>query len=409
MFSAKVVAANLAKLESAFKFETRPYSIAEVEEFTRGLQGAVDKKGLPLRPLTPSEDIFIKNEMILTKVDFRYWAERYSTINVKGRGTGHLVPFLDSQEFLLSKIAAIELDIFEGRRLDGILLNVLKAARQVGVSTLAEMIGAHKFSTQDGLFGLIAAGVPDDSGYLFGMLELCLESLPWFLRPAEKSHVKNSEIEFDGGSHIWLGAGKSMKGVAGARGNLGRGRTLAFVHLTELSTWEFPDQIDDALMPTMHEQVLPFAIFESTAKGRDNWWHRHWKLNKDGKHRFKNVFIPWYAEPRYSKPAPPDWTPLPSTIAHGNRCEETSPRWFGRVFHLTREQLYWYETKRAYSESPEKDDLRKFLEEYGSADDDECFQLSGKGIFKPKLIQEMVDRARPLAAMVEVKPMKEII
>jgi len=409
MFHKTVIAANLAKLEAAFHFETRPYSIEEVEEFTRGLQGAVDKKGNPLRPLLPDEEIFIKNELILTKIDYEYWAERYSTINVAGRGSGRIVPFLDSQRFLLNRIGQVELDIHEGRRHDGILLNVLKAARQVGVSTISESIAAHKFSTQDSLFGLIAAGVPDDSAYLFGMLELSLSSLPWFLRPGEKGHVKNAEIEFDGGSHVWVGAGKSMKGVAGARGNLARGKTLAFVHLTELSTWEVPDQIDSGLLPTMHRQAGLFSIFESTAKGRDNWWHRHWRKCSGGKDRFTNVFIPWYAEPRYSLPAPVDWTPAPSTVAHGNRCEETSPRWFGRIFRLTRDQLYWYESTRSYYESPEKDDLRSFLEEFGAADDDECFQLSGKGIFKPKLIQEMVDRARPLAAMVEVKPMKEIL
>jgi hypothetical protein len=168
--------------------------VEEVEEFTRGLQGAVDKKGNLLRPILPDEDIFIKNEMILTKVSYKYWAERYSTINMAGRGSGRIVPFLDSQQFLLNRIASVELDIFEGRRHDGILLNVLKAARQVGVSTLSENIAAHRCSTQDSLFGLIAAGVPDDSAYLFGMLELCLGALPWFLRPGEKAHVKNSEI-----------------------------------------------------------------------------------------------------------------------------------------------------------------------------------------------------------------------
>lgn len=416
MFSEKVVAAQREKLEASFNRKLQEYSISEVDDFRARLANAYDAKNQPIRSPTREEATFIQNELLLTKIDFRYWASRYCHINVKGTQLGRLFPLLESQSFLLQRIAKIEEEIFEGRHQDGILVNVLKAARQVGISTIAEAIGAHRFSTQNNIYGLIASDTPGEagSGYLFGMFELMLENLPPYLRPVEKAHVKNSEIEFDGGSHIWVGAGKSMKGTTGQRGQLARGKTLGFCHLSELSTWDIGDQIDSALLPTMHPQPNLFVLFESTAKGRDgrmvrNWWHKHWRVCASRKfdREFVNVFIPWYAEPSYSKIPPVDWEPAATTLAHARRCEETSPRWFGHRVTLKREQLYWYEMKRAYFEA--KDDLRSFLEEYGAADDDECFQMAGRGIFSPQLVQKIVDNAKPLVAMAEVKPLREVV
>lgn len=412
MFHPTVIAQNRAKLEQAFEREVVEYPREICAEMCARLRDAVGKKGELVRDITSEERVFIENEKLMTKVSFEYWAARYCTINVKGHGVDTLHQFLDSQRFVLDRIAQIELDIMEGRHRDGILCNILKASRQVGVTTLSTAIGAHRFTTRDHQYGLIASDTPGEqgSGFIFGMFEMMLENLPWFLRPVEKSHVKNEEIEFDGGSHIWVGAGKSMKGITGKRGQLGRGKTYSFVHLSELSTWEIAGQIDSALLPTMHSSPNLFALFESTAKGRGDWWHRHWRICSSARtsfRDFRNIFIPWYAEAKLASTPPADWVPADTTLAHARRCEESAPRWFGHKISLTPEQLYWYESTRAYYES--KDDLISFLEEFGAADDDECFQHAGRGIFKPAQIQKMLDRARPLMIMAEVRPMKEIV
>lgn len=395
MYDAEVTADRTARVEEHFNFSLTRYSVAEVAEFRDRLQNAWDDKGADLRALSTEELRFVQNEILFGKVDFSYWAERYCYVNLAGADVGPLYPLWESQRLILEKIAELERRTYFDDHPDGILVNILKA-RQLGASTLAEAMLAHRITTQSNIFGLIAADVPEQSGFTFDMLERVVEYLPRYLLPTKTDHVKNAEIAFDTGSHIWVGSGKSIRGVEQRRGQLGRGKSLSCVHLTELSTWESTEQIDAALMPTIHIHPQALVLFESTAKGRNNWWHHHWKSSKAGIGRFTPVFIPWYAErSRYWLPAPPQWMPAPDTLAHARRCEETGPRWVGKDVRLTRNQLYWYETTR--DTYKEKGQLHVFLEEMAS-DDEEAFQHSGYGIFSLEVIEKLREVARPMAA-----------
>lgn len=399
MYHPQVISAARARLEEAYGVSLQEHSPEECKAWCDRLSSAWDEeKSTQIRTLTPEENIFVQNELLLTKIDFRYWAQRYAMIVTKSGGLHPMFPLLDSQEFVYQKMA--ELEATSEDRHDGILVNVLKAARQVGVSTLSEALIAHRLSTQNYIFALIAAGVPEDSGHLFSIMERMLENLPWWLRPQETDHVKNTEIVFDGGARVWTGAGKSMKGSYGQRGQIARGRTPHMVHLTELSTWESPDQIDDSLMPAVPEQPRTLALFESTAKGRGNWWHRHWQKSKAGLGRFTCVYIPWYVEKSYTRPAPSSWIPNENTHIHAKKIEETSEMWAGKQIIPTRDQLYWYETKRMEYEIDDK--LAAFLEEFGSIDDDECFQNSGRGVVPSKVLEILKNTARPIGGTFEL-------
>lgn len=408
MFHPRLVSKAVRTLESAFSCDLVEHTADEIREWTGRLADAIDEKGKPARPQTQEEQQFIRNELLMTKASFEYWATRYAKINVAGAGLGSLFPLLDSQEFVLSRLAELELAAAEGGLQEGIFVNILKAARQVGVSTLAEAIGAHRFTTQNHIFGMIAGAAPEGASYLFGMFERYVENLPWWLRPRITDHVKNVEMAFDGGAHIWVGAGKNMAGSEGQRGQLGRGKTLSFCHLTELSTWENPDQIDDALMPAFPKAPRTFVLFESTAKGKGNWWEKHWILSKKGltDPKFAVIYIPWYVERKYATVPPEGWQPKPETLAYATKVEDLSERWAGRRVRLLRSQMYWYEVKRASLE--EKGKLKEFLEEFGSIDDEECFQHSGHSVIPLEVQQAFRDRARPIAGVFEVRPMREI-
>lgn len=399
MYSQKVIDARIESFEATYRRALVEYPAKEVPEWRKRLSDAVDKKGNSLRELEAEEVDFINNELLLSKISFPYWAERYCAINLQGKDVGPMYPLWESQRLILEKIANLEERTYFDRHPDGILANILKA-RQLGASTLAEAMGAHRVTTQANVFGLVAADVPEQSGFTFDMLERVVEHLPWYLKPRTTEHVKNTEIVFDTGSHVWVGSGKSTRGTEGKRGQLGRGKTLSYVHLTELSTWEDAAQIDDALMPALHIQPAILALFESTAKGRHNWWHDHWLAAKQGIDRFTPIFIPWYAEKsRYWYPAPVGWHPSPDTLAHARTCEETGPRWVGQPVRLTRNQLYWYEQTR--SSYTAKGVLYKFLEEY-CADDLEAFQFSGYGVFELETIEKIRARARPISGVLQV-------
>lgn len=390
------------------------YSISDSAQLTGLITQAVDEKGSLVRALLPEEQTFIAASRFLTILDYRYFAERFCYIDDEGRGLRPLFPLWESQEFVLQKLADLELSRELTNHPDGLLLNVLKA-RQLGVSTLAESLVAHRVLTVPHTRALAGADVEDQAGYLFRMVDRLYQQLPWFLKVARLNFVKNREMIFSNQSYLKTAWGKSTRGalqsvtgVEGSKGAIGRGQTFSVMHISELATWDNPEQLDSALFPAIpvHRQTL--GILESTAEIAGDWWHLHWQTAAAGEGRFVNLFIPWYAEPKkYSLPAPVDWSPGIKALEHAMKCAIDSPKWMGRVVTLSRDQLYWYERTRTYYEK--KNELPRFLREY-CADDQECFQYAGRAIFTIEQL-EAIDAAgskRPLKDVWAVEPAREI-
>lgn len=381
--------------------------------FRDQLADAVDDKGNPTRSLTTEEDAFITHERLLSTLDFRYWAERWAYVAKETQDTEPIFPLWTSQELLLARIGEIEAVRHAEGSPDGILINCLKA-RQLGASTIVEVILAHGVTTQRGLRGLVAGDVQEQSQYMFGMAETVITNLPWWLKPPLQAHQRGLRWAATTGSSLQAAWGKSARGGLAdrekAKGNLGRGRTYSRVHLSELSSWERPEQINDALLPGVPIRPRVFGAFESTAKGRYDWWHEHWLATEKGLRvsgrRFDNVFIPWYIEPdKYWLPAPAGWAPAATTLAHSAAVEIDSPKWcLGRTIRLSREQLYWYESTRAAYDSA--DELYKFFEEFCSTPT-EAFQHAGRSIFSAKTLERCKSYERP-PILVRVRPAKDI-
>lgn len=361
----------------------------------------------PSRRLTPEEDAFVAGERLLFKIDFRYGAERYFFINAGGTGLQRLFPLWETQEIFLGELARLQDDRLASGHPDGLLLNCLKA-RQGGISTLGAALVTQRVITQTHIRALLASDVPDNSGSegLFGMYERLVANLPWWLAPAEKFHAKNQHIIFETGSAILVESGKSMKGglqdKGGSKGQLGRSKTFSTVHLTELSTWEAPEQIDDSLMPAVPRSPRTLGIKESTAKGRHNWHHEDWLIGQRGRGRWTNVFIPWYAEEtKYWLPAPVAWVPSEDTLLEARKAAAAGPLYLHREVTLSRNQLYWWEETRATYAA--KGQLARFLEEFAS-DPESCFQASGMSIFTLDQLQYLQRLVRPMIDCWTVAP-----
>ena len=367
------------------------------------------------RALTPEELYFVFSERTRSRIDYAYWAERYSTINIDASTIGPLYPLWESQKLILAEIGRIQLERTESNYPDGVLIDILKA-RQLGASTLCSSILCHRTTTHPHTFGLLASDVPDNSAFLYDMYERQLDHLPWWMKPTIVERVKNDEIVYDTGSRLFVGASKSTRGadklkrdsIEGKKGQLGRGRTIAVGHLSEIATWTNPHQIDSSFLPTVPYSPVVFVAKESTAQGWGprNWWYQDWQLAKAGKSRTRAIFIPWYAEPtKYRLPAPLSWSPADETLVHARRAEEFGPRWMHRSVSLTRDQLYWYEQARSVAD--EKDVLGDFLQEF-PADDEEAFQMAGHSIFTVKTIERIKAQSRPLCGMVEISPNRQM-
>lgn len=392
------------------------YSPDDSATFTADISYAYDEESSTLRrALTEDEQRFINATKLRVIFDYPYFAERFCWIDEEGHGLRRLCPLWESQKLVLDQLARLEMANVQSGSPDGLLLNILKA-RQLGVSTFAESLVFHRIVTRHHVRALCGADVEDQAGYLFRMVVRLYDQLPWFLRPGKVYFTKNRELSLTNQCYLktaWgkstRGALQSVSGAEGSKGSIGRGQTFSVVHISELPTWENPEQLDTALLPAIPYNADTLVLYEATAEHAGDWWHTHWLASGEGEGRFRNIFIPWSAEPsKYSLPAPIDWSPSSSTVAHADKCERDSPKWYGgRTVTLNRDQLYWYEKTRRFYES--KGQLYKFLKEY-PADDHECFQYAGRSVFTLEQL-EAIDRAgslRPLKDVWTVEPALEI-
>jgi len=420
MYHPAVVAAREAQLLAApalgrlYPHGLPIYSVDDSAVLTAQLRGIHTEKGGLSRNLTPEEDAFIAATRLRIILDFEYFAARFVRIDQEGHGLRPLYPLWESQRFVLEVLGRLERERLAAGHPDGLLLNILKA-RQLGESTLAETLAAHRLLTRPHTRALAGADVEEQAGYLFRMIARIYDHLPWFLQPQRLTYVKNRELSFANGSFVKTAWGKSTRGALiatsgqeGSKGAIGRGQTYAVVHISELATWENPEQLDAALFPTIPVHPETLVILESTAEFAGDWWHQHWQVSGTGLGRFTNVFIPWGVEPsKYALPAPPTWSPSSATREVAAKAERELQRWLGRTALLTRDQLYWYEQTRAFYQK--KGDLGTFLKEYPS-DDQECFQYAGKAIFTIEQL-DAIDAAgskRKLLDVWTVEPARDI-
>lgn len=381
-------------------FDPPEWTPAQTAAWEARLADAFDvEKGQRVRNLSKEEDLFILGEKLRCKSDFRYWAERYAKIRSEG-GSLITIPLRRTQHIVLKKLGAFELQSAETN--DGVLALTCKA-RQLGLSTITELIIAHKAFFYAHRYGLIASDIPENSAYLFDMIERVFENLPWWLAPTKTEHVKNDEIVFGGiDTKIKVGWGNSTRGQKGqARSRLGQGTTINMFHGSELATWTNAHQIDSSVTPALPRHQNTFAMLESTALGRGNWWHETWNASTKGLGRFRPIFIPWCVEAeKYAIPAPANWVPGDITTAHAAKVERVVADWCGIKMSLNRSQLYWYEQMRA--EAIMKRQLHVFSAEYAS-DPDECFANSGMSAFSAEAINNASQRLSPLAGLAEVR------
>lgn len=184
--------------------------------------------------------------------------------------------------------------------------------------------------------------------------------------------------------------------------------TNSVVHISELATWDYPEQLDGSLMPGVPVNPDSLVIFESTAESAGDWWHRHWLACEEGvsPRDFENLFIPWCVEPaKYSLPPPDDWTPSDETQRVARTIERDSAQWIGSPLTLSRPQLYWYETTRAYY--TRKHQLHQLFKEFPS-NPHECFQYAGRSIFTWDELERIDQQAKKVIDVWAVEPSREI-
>lgn len=382
MYDPDLTSRQIERVERALGRKLRRLPVHLVDEWVAHL---ADKEGTSL---TPEESEFIENELILARLDFQYWAERYCWIIDDERNLQRLTLW-HSQKVLLKFIARLEVEMRDrhakGEKVDGIRV-ILHKARQLGATMVSQALNVHRCNFNANVTSLIASAAPDKTAMIFERAQRIYTNMPWWMRGKLKQKTQEFGMAWaDLDSRIVLQDGSQKSGV-------GQGETWEFVHLTECASWENPRTITHDLFPAIARSPKTLAILESTAQGMGNWWHEFTEQARAGDTTWTYVFIPWYIEPkRWRRTPPPLWAPSSTTELHAKKVEETSSLFTldGSSVILDREQLYWYETMRSqyYKEGA----LAEFLTNY-CATPEESFQHSTQGAFDTETIDALALR-----------------
>lgn len=386
MYSTKVIEQNIERYEANTGEKLHRLDIHVVDTFVEQLKGILNDKGERTRDFTPNEIKFIKNELLMSKFDFRYWAERYGWfIPVEG-GLSRFTAWA-SQEIVLRHMAELEEAMWEakanGHTVDGILL-VLHKARQLGATQLGQFLIRHRFNFMDHIRCMIASKDESTTLKVLNRGNTIFNHMPFWMQAEQQYNTKDNGITLSKlGNFLSLGNGMQSDGI-------GMGETYENGHLTECAAWNNPAiSIEHNFFPTIPQSTNAFAILESTAQGRGNWWHTFTENVRKGKSRWRYVFVPWYVEKtaKYRRTPPANWEPSEYTRQHADLVERTSPMFlFGETRRLERDQMYWYETTR--EEYYEKGTLHLFLTNY-CATPEESFQHSSVSAFSADTLEAL--------------------
>jgi hypothetical protein len=269
----------------------------------------------------------------------------------------------------------------EEKRSDRKVRLILLKSRQIGGTAFSEAIVAHMVFLNPRTQGLIASDHPDNSLTLWRTLIRLYDYLPGWMRPRKDAKAKATNLhlsELD--SDVIVGSGNQVT-------TLGQGMNIDVVHLTEVSTWIYPEYIDADLMPAFESSRKHHStcVFESTGSGaKGNWFYEQFTAARRGDNLFAPVFIAWYLRPGWKMDAA-GIELTPETLEVARRIKRDDG------IELSKEQLAWYQVKKRDMSSRGKLDL--FYQEFPSSIE-EAFQTGLRSVFPITLRSKLREQLR---------------
>ena len=366
--------------------------------------GAAEKLSKLTRPYTSEEQAFVRSETILTRYDFRYWAERYGWREIdseQGGGIG-LSDFWPSQERALEQIAQQEEENYAQFQKHGFadgIRGVWHKTRQQGATALLRLIAGHRLSCYSNIRAIAASLDDTKIREIYKRDKIWYDNLPAFLKPQIQYDVKDSHLSF----------AKLKSAITYQQANqeagIGTSQQFDIWHMTEVALWDNPWRLEFDFLPAVPRSINTFGAFESTANGRGegNFWYEFTESVRKKEEGFESwiyVFTPWYLNSNKNRKAAPfDWSPNELTVEHAELIERTSAEFCGRTVHPSRDQLYWWESE--YKRNKRLGTLNIFLTNY-PATPEQSFQHSAHAALPLETIERMRTRSRmPMLYAVE--------
>lgn len=326
---------------------------------------------------------------IRIREDVCFWFAFLVYIKRKGGGENILFTLNRPQRRLVSW--------FEEKRKAGLPIRlILLKARQWGGSTATQMYMAwlqlvHKV----GLNSLIVAHVKDASTEIMDMFNTMLREYPVRLlyEMGEKYDEREPKI-------VGVGQTTNIKRVpqrnfkikigTAEKPDSARGGDYNLVHCSEVGLWrrtdgKTPEDIVRSATSGILLQPYTMIVYESTANGTGNFFHREYTAAEKGDSQFCPMFVPWYEIDQYSLPFASDdgkaafaqrlYDNRESRNTMSDREECGAYMWRLWTMGATLEAIHWYiEERKKYN------DHGDMASEFPS-DSIEAFKHSGARVF----------------------------
>lgn len=320
--------------------------------------------------------------------DFPYWAATRAYIKNKRGG--------DDMLFRLNRPQRKFVEKLESMRASGLPIRlILLKARQWGGSTCSQLYMAWlQLVHRRGLNSLIIAHQGVGSEEIKDMFDRMINRYPLSLlhEAGSRPDPKEKRVE-------WVGKTRTMFRVparnckikigTAERPDSCRGGDYSLVHCSEVGIWKktlgkTPEQILRSACSGVLLQPMTMIVYESTANGTGNFFHREYEAARRGESQFKSMFVSWYEIEQYSLQLSDEAREaLARRLWEGRNVEtSTSDReqpgcylWWLWERGATLEAIAWYISERSkYS------DHGLMASEYPS-DDVEAFVHSGARVF----------------------------
>lgn len=266
---------------------------------------------------------------------------------------------------------------------------VILKARQQGMSTATEGL----------FFKAITIGMPNDTPYqktaliisydeksaqtINEMSDRFYQFIPAELKPMKRNsrgkgllleNPSNTPADFEANPGL---QSKFLIDTAN-NSNAGSSFTLNYVHISEISKWEKPEESMKSLMQAVptHNAIV---ILESTANGAGDYFNKVWDQAVSGENDYVPIFLPWFTHKEYTQPfdSKADKA-LFSTILDDEEKQLIA------LFNTTLEQLNW---RRTTIKNKCAGSVDIFHQEYPSTAE-EAFLTSGRPRFDIPTLRE---------------------
>lgn len=288
----------------------------------------------------------------LEKDDVFYFAK---TLKIVGKKGGDLLPLkLNKAQLYAHNL------VEEQKRKTGKVRAIIIKGRQQGFSTWIAGRFFKRTIKKSNMSTFIVSHLEKTTLELFEKVDIYHKNLPASLKP-KKVKDNQSSMEFENGSSYTVG-------TAG-EGDIGRGTTNQFLHLSEAAFYKNPDKIAAGIMNSVSDDEGTEVILETTVNGIGTWFHNMVKQALEGNSDYIVIFVPWFWEEGYRAPAPDNFALTP---------EEEELK---ELYELDDQQIQWRRNKKAIYKEEEK-----FRMEYPNSLED-AFMASAKSLFRQTKVE----------------------